>query len=115
MKKKNRVCKNHEFSSIIARRTCIKTPAFVFYYVSRKEDSARIGISVGKKLGGAVQRNRIKRQVRAMADTVFDYDEPFDGVIIVRPEFLKNSYATNLALLEQTAKRIEKKFGKEPQ
>lgn len=48
MKKKYRVCKNYEFSSIIQKRKFIKTSAFVFYYQPKKEEHARVGISVGK-------------------------------------------------------------------
>lgn len=40
---------------------------------------------VGKKLGNAVVRNKIKRQVRSMVDDCFDFNEAFDTIIIVRP------------------------------
>ncbi len=36
----------------------------------RKEFVNRLGLSVSKKLGGAVQRNRAKRVIRAAYDTV---------------------------------------------
>lgn len=113
MKKKNRVCKNHEFSSIIQCRTFVKSPGFVFYFVPRKEDHARIGISVGKKLGNAVVRNRIKRQMRALVDSVFTFDEIYDAVIIVRPDFMKSDFAQNKAELEQTRKRVAKRMRKD--
>jgi ribonuclease P protein component len=34
------------------------------FYLKRQDGSARIGLTVGRVLGGAVQRNRIKRRMR---------------------------------------------------
>lgn len=50
-------------------------------------------VFAGKKLGNAVVRNKVKRQVRSLIDEVFDFDEPWDFVLIVRPGYLKNDYA----------------------
>mgnify|MGYP003183867986 CR=1 FL=1 len=57
MKKAKRVCKNYEFTSIIQHRTFVKSSSFVCYFEARKCEHARVGISVGKKLGNAVVRN----------------------------------------------------------
>ena len=53
MKKEFRVLKNYEFSSIIQNRQFVKSSSFVCYFQKRKLDHARVGISVGKKLGNA--------------------------------------------------------------
>jgi len=37
---------------------------FVVYTVLRKNGPARLGLTVSRKVGGAVQRNRVKRLVR---------------------------------------------------
>ena len=44
-------------------------PGFVLLVHDRKDDSTgmRIGITVTKKIGGAVVRNRMKRRFRALA------------------------------------------------
>lgn len=113
MKKKNRVCKNHEFSSIIGKRKFVKSGPFVLYFVPRKESYARVGISVGKKLGNAVVRNKTKRQVRSMVDTLFDFQEVYDAVLIVRPEYHKNSYEQNLEILQQIKEKADTRVRKE--
>lgn len=49
------------------------------------EATARLGFTVTKKTGGAVERNRIRRRLRAVARTLQDTARPgFDYVIIAR-------------------------------
>lgn len=111
MKKKYRVCKNYEFSSIIGRKHYIASSSFVCYYEERKEEEhARVGISVGKKLGNAVKRNKVKRQVRSMVDHLFDFQEGYDLILIVRPHYAHQSYAQNEKELLKNKARIEKKL-----
>jgi len=46
----------------------------------------RLGLSVGRRVGGAVTRNRIKRQIReAFRKTRPDLDGAFDIVVKIRP------------------------------
>ena len=48
MKKEYRVCKNYEFSSIIGQKRYVASHSFVCYFEQRKNEHARVGISVGK-------------------------------------------------------------------
>lgn len=110
MKKAFRVCKNYEFSSIIQNRQFVKSSSFVLYFRKRKEEHARIGISVGKKLGNAVCRNKVKRQVRMIVDTVFTFEEPYDLIIIVRPNYKDKSFSENLLEMKENQNRVNKRF-----
>lgn len=87
MKKAYRVKKEKDFQQVFhAGRSCANKK-FVVYTID-KPDSIhfRVGISVGKKVGNAVVRNRIKRMIRA---AVFDLKEEIvprqDFIIIARP------------------------------
>lgn len=111
MKKQQRVLKSTEFSQMISRRKSFSSPGFVLYVQPRKEEHARVGISVGKKLGNAVVRTRTKRQVRALIDSVYTFDEPFDSILIVRPPFLKMEYSERKEMLSRLHDRALKKSG----
>ena len=65
MKKKYRIKKNEEFQEVFQRGTSMANRQFVIYILDRPEQPYfRIGLSVSKKLGKAVVRNRIKRYIR---------------------------------------------------
>jgi len=102
MKKKNRVRKAQEFQTLIHGGKKYVNGSFVFYVKEKKESEARIGISLSKKIGNAVQRNLIKRQVRMMCQELIDFEEyPFDGILIVRFGYKDGSYAANKNNLEK--------------
>ena len=111
MKKEYRVRKNEEFAQIISEKHSVSNSSFVVYYSGRKEEHARVGISVSKKLGDAVDRNRIKRQVREMVRDLIGFEQcPKDLIIIVRKGYLEKAFADNKNDLEKAIKKaiIEK-------
>ena len=106
MKKQDRIKKNEEFSRILSEKQSKSDRFFVVYHSRRAEDHARIGISVSKKLGDAVVRNKIKRQIRMMCMQLFDLKEmPMDLIIIVRKAYLEKDYQTNKNDLEKLVKK----------
>ncbi len=113
MKKEVRVCKNYEFSSIIQKRNFVKSESYVCYFVARSKERARVGISVGKKIGNAVQRNKVKRQIRSMIDSLYTFEERFDTIIIVRPLYRKHTYAENFEELAECKRKMEYRFRKQ--
>jgi len=65
LKKTYRVKKASEFQEILFTGKSFANRELVIYYKEKKtQEHFRIGISVGKKLGNAVTRNRIKRHIR---------------------------------------------------
>lgn len=96
MKKRFRVKRNEEFQNIIKKGHRVVSRTFIVYY-----DRAtmllndRVGISVGKKMGTAVERNRIKRQVRMMVDEIHSFDKGIDSIVIVRNHYLESSFEDN--------------------
>ena len=105
MKKKYRVRKNTEFSKIISLRKRISNISFLLYYKERREEGIKIGISVSKKLGNAVVRNKIKRQIRMMFIEIgLNKMNPKEIVVIAKKEFLDFNYIDNKKNLEKLLK-----------
>lgn len=62
--KEARVAKRREFLRIQSAGRRVPTRHFLLVYLRRGDAPARLGITVTKKLGNAVLRNRVKRAVR---------------------------------------------------
>ena len=69
---------------MIAAENSKKTCFFISYRLDNTLGYTRFGISVPKKIGNAVVRNRIKRQVRAAIGLSTNFKKSIDFVIIVR-------------------------------
>lgn len=102
MKKINRIRKAREFQEIVHKGSKYVNSSFVLYTMSKKEEQARAGVSLSKKIGIAVMRNLYKRQVRMMCQDLIDFKHAdLDAVIIVRFGYLNQSYETNKNNLEK--------------
>lgn len=100
MKHINHLKRNEDFQTVLQKKQSQSSSAFVLYGLASKQPSTRVGISVSKKLGIAVTRNRIKRQVRMMCDDIIDYSRGIDWVIIIRKPYLDQDYEVNLRQLK---------------
>lgn len=107
MKKKYRIKKSEEFEKIIKNRLFIASPAIVLYYKKKKESKNRVGITVKKKIGNAVVRNKVKRQVRMMVQEIYDFDENFDTILLIKEKYMENDYIANKKTLEILYKRAK--------
>ena len=58
------VKENHEFRRIYRKGKSAVSPALVMYCQRNRHGKSRLGVTVSTKLGGAVVRNRVRRQLR---------------------------------------------------
>ena len=86
------------------------TPAFVLEARRRsgEAEGARFGFTVSKQVGGAVERNRIRRRLKAaVRDVLADQTRPdYDYVLIARRPALDTAYAALVADLGNALKRV---------
>lgn len=65
LNKRQRIKKNEEFQQVFKKGKSFANRQFVVYsYRKEGQTEFRIGLSVGKKIGNAVTRNRVKRYIR---------------------------------------------------
>ena len=107
MKKEYRVKKNQDFQNIIHHNNKIQSKTYRIYYLKNNLDHSSVGITTSKKLGIAVVRNRIRRQVRAMIRSLLNFEEKIDYVIIVKTNYLDNSFEDNQKDLSNLLKKIK--------
>ena len=106
MKKTYRVKRNIDFQAIIKQKKSVASRQFVLYYAKNDFNHYRAGVSVSKKLGKAVERNKIKRQVREMIYEIFEDQESSDYIVIVRNGYLINSFDENKRDLAKLRKKV---------
>lgn len=77
--------RDYLFGRAYKSKHCFVSPVVVTYVVPRKAGGIRVGITSSKKIGGAVQRNRARRVVRAAAFPLLrDAVGSFDVVFVCR-------------------------------
>jgi ribonuclease P protein component len=81
-----------DFEKVFARGTLIKTENFILYHYPGHSQGIRVGICVGKSLGSAVKRNRLKRQIREVIRKLEFHCDNLDIVIVARKSLVDSSF-----------------------
>jgi len=90
--KRGRLSRSAEFERVYRQGRSVGNRFLVLYAFPRAgdtaaEDGPRLGLSVSRKVGGAVDRNRVKRLLReAFAGEVDRVPADHDVVLVARPE-----------------------------
>lgn len=93
MKKKDRVKSNILFNKVINSGSHISSKYFVICSLKNENNTNKFGIAVGTKVGNAVTRNKIKRQMRVIIDETKEFFPNFHNfVVICKKEVLNLSF-----------------------
>ncbi|SDN96089.1 ribonuclease P protein component [Alkalicoccus daliensis] len=104
MRKQHRLQKNEDFQQVFQHGFSAANRQFVVYQLQKPEQQTiRIGLSVSKKLGNAVLRNRTKRLMKeVLRDTAEELKQDRDVVIIAR----KPVTAMDLGEIEKSLRHV---------
>ena len=91
MKKINILKNSRDFDRIIKNNKPYKFKDYIIYIERNTNNIYKFGLSVGKKIGNAVNRNKVKRQLKSIIDKK-DYQNNFNCIIIVGKGIKEKSY-----------------------
>lgn len=91
MNKEKIIRKSEDFSTIISNKQSYKNKYFSIYY--KESNNSLFGITVPKKVGKAVIRNKLKRQVKNIITNNEKYIQSnYNYVIIIKEPSLNLNY-----------------------
>lgn len=118
--RKSRLSRSAEFDRVYRSGRSAQHRLLILYRFDRPEDlraggesgdESRIGITVSKKLGGAVERNRLKRQLREALHACEQLDPAADYVAIARvglaERIEQDGFASLTRLLGELAAKLQ--------
>ncbi len=111
MKKINILKSNDDFDRIIKNNKPFKFKDYIIYIERKKEGPYKFGLSVGKKIGNAVMRNKYKRRLKNIIDEK-TYQNNFNCIIIVGKGIVTRSFKemeTNLLKVFEILKLTKEK------
>ena len=112
MNKEKILRKSEDFSNIISTGNKYKNKYFSLYY--KESNNTLYGITVPKKVGKAVLRNKLKRQIKNIITTNEKYIQSnYNYVIIIKEPALNLNYEALTNNLLDLMKKVGKRWKKE--
>ena len=91
------ITRNNDFLRLYRRGKSLASPAVICYLMPNKLGVIRLGLTTSKKIGGAVQRNRARRVLRAAFREILPrFQSGYDIVLVARTKttFIKSTALT---------------------
>ena len=93
MKKQYRIKKQSEIDAIFNNKKATGNMYFSVFLKENTNNYFRFGLSIGKKYGNAVSRNKIKRQIRSIVRlNKTEIIGGYDFIIVIKPQANRLTY-----------------------
>jgi ribonuclease P protein component len=111
--KRGRLSRSAEFERVYRQGRSHANRYLVLYAFPRGgDDDPRLGLSVSRKVGGAVERNKVKRLLReAFADRAAELAGGHDLVVVARPDVRELAEREGLAGVRSALDELVGKAG----
>jgi ribonuclease P protein component len=108
VKRANRLSRSRDFDAVYRQGRSVSSRYLVLYWFPQEEPAEpRFGFSVPRSVGGAVERNRIKRQLREVWQARLGrVPTGHDYVLIVRPGLPEAVEANGFAWLGERVDEV---------
>ena len=98
--------RHKEFRYTYARGRAQSLPLFTLVYVKSRTELVRVGFSVSKRVGNAVQRNRAKRRMRACFSPMLPHVAGgYNVIFVAKPDVLEAPFPELQKQMEALIKR----------
>ena len=91
MKREERITKPRQYTEVYGKGNSYPSTLIVLRTLPNNLDHSRYGLSVSKKVGNAVTRNRLKRRLREI-NRIEPFKPGWDIVYILRPASAEASF-----------------------
>lgn len=106
MKRRFRLTRSTDFKRVRQFGKSYAHPLAVLVLAANPVQTVRVGVVAGLRVGGAVQRNRAKRQMRAALQALFPHLQPgWDLIFIARQPIARARFAEIQAALTNLVER----------
>lgn len=111
MHRRHRLSRSQDFDAVYRHGRSVATRYLVLYSFPREGgDGPRLGLAVSRQVGGAVQRNRLKRRLRdAFEELREGLPADHDYVLIARPGLAETAETRGFAWLRE---RVDEAFAR---
>lgn len=89
MRRRSRLTRSRDFDTVYRHGRSVSTRYLTLYAFVRSagdDPECRFGLALSRQIGDAVERNRLRRQLRACLDQLIPSAQPgYDYVLVARP------------------------------